>query len=143
MTRQVKHAPTPSLYPIVAGTLPSQSWALGLQAMMRLYLSENLLTGHLPREWFSTNSFPKAVFIDIRWNRFQGPVPQLSIYNISLPTTNWSLTLVAVPMSKGYGLCGNSPDPGPKIVEFQSQQYMTGEGHVTTLPSCPAGTAFP
>jgi hypothetical protein len=126
-----------------AGPLPGNSWALGMKTLEKLYVRSNSLTGQLPLEWFSTpNVFPNLLAIDVRWNELHGSVPKLSNGSTFLPTINRSPKLYISPMDKGYGLCGESPNPGPILFEFPGQDWTnSNEGLVTALPSCKPGKA--
>jgi hypothetical protein len=133
-----------------AGSLPGNSWALGMEALLRCALANNSLTGQLPAEWFSTaKSFPNISDMDLRWNKLHGSAPKLAV-----PGSKDKFTpqLYIAPMDEGFGLCGEVPNPGPALVgddfsEFVSTHHRKYGGHHLphefhlTLPPCPQGRA--
>jgi hypothetical protein len=114
-----------------------------MQTLSKLYVRNNRLTGQLPGDWFSTPGvFPNLLAIDVRWNEIYGPVPKLSNGSNFLATISRSPKLYVSPMDKGFGLCGESPNPGPILFEFKGDDWNSGdEGLVTSLPSCKPGKA--
>jgi hypothetical protein len=122
------------------GSLPGKSWALGMQSLEGLLVNENALTGQLPAEWFSTvDALPKLLGIDLRWNKLNGPVPRFNIGRILRPR------LYIVPMDEPFGLCGESPIPGPILMEHDLPYIWEFRGRPSgfeiALPSCPSSKA--
>jgi hypothetical protein len=113
------------------GSLPGNSWGLGMPSLDSLMLQSNSLTGQLPAEWFSSpDVFPKLHVVDLRWNQLLGPVPKSS------NGSNADVVLLVAPMDIGFGLCGKAPTPGPVLIDAEGRGWSTNGKEIMAFPQC-------
>ncbi len=134
-----------------------------------LGLQKNSFSGEVPAEWFNTpNVFPQLRALDIRWNKLRGAIPKHSTSNMMAMRNNFSISLFGypvkyhrrsrriprmcvLPMHPGYGLCGESPRPGPLLTSVSHMTDCAGREYkelpgwgphehiLYALPPCPSG----
>jgi hypothetical protein len=147
-----------------------------MSRLEHLDLQNNSFSGEIPAEWFNTpNVFPQLRALDLRWNNLRGAMPKQSTRNIMARRNNLSISIFGypiesdlreryilrmcvLPMSPGYGLCGESPRPGPTLASVNvvykadcaGRTYDDDYGYgdlgysfppdsIVTLPPCPSG----
>ncbi|KAE7996107.1 hypothetical protein FH972_000855 [Carpinus fangiana] len=119
-------------YARISDTIPNWFWDLSFNINF-LSLSHNQISGTIPLQWLSSR-FLGSSTIDLSYNRFSGPLPQL---NSNLMALDFSSNLFQGSINTSF--CGTNGSIGNRYLRYLdlSNNSLSGE-----LPNCWANVPY-